>query len=332
MKTRNRKAEHIKICLEKNVESGNAKFDCFRMKHMAAPELNFDEISLATKFLGKNLSYPIIIEAMTGGIQEAEKINRDLAEIAQEFGIGFGVGSQRFMLEDKNSKKTYAVRDIAPDILLIANLGAVQLNYGFGIEQCKEAVAMIDADALALHLNPLQEVIQPEGNKNFSNLTDKINEISRNLGKPVIVKETGCGISYEVAKKLKVAAIDVAGFGGTSWSLIEGYRADKKNKEISELFSSWGIPTVFAIQEVAKLNVSIIGSGGIRNGLDAAKALALGANCVGTALPILKAWSHGGKAEVKEFLNKFILEMKIAMFLTGSKKVPDLKGKIEQVI
>lgn len=332
MKTGNRKADHIRICLEKNVESGNSKFDCFRMKHFAAPELDFDELSLTTKFLGKNLSYPIIIEAMTGGIQEAEKINRDLSGIAQEFGIGFGVGSQRVFFDDKKYSAKYTLRDIATDILLIANLGAVQLNYGFGIEQCKEAVKMIDADALALHLNPLQEVIQPEGNTNFSNLIEKINEISRDLGKPVIVKETGCGISYEVAKKLKVAAIDVAGFGGTSWGLIEGYRADKKNKEISEVFSSWGIPTALAIQDVSKLDVQIIGSGGIRNGLDAAKAIALGANCAGIALPILRAWSHGGKAEVKEFLEKFILEMKIAMFLTGSKKVPDLKGKIERVI
>jgi len=338
----NRKLDHIRICLDKDVESGDTGFGKFRLKHMASPEINFDDICMEIKFFGKKLSYPIIIEAMTGGIKEAKKINHEVAEIAQEFGIGFGVGSQRIIFDNNfkhlkndianNIVDSFNVRSIAPDVLLIANLGAVQLNYGYGVRECSIAVDSINADALALHLNPLQEVIQPEGNRNFSGLIEKINKIAKELKKPVIVKETGCGISYEIAKKLKVDAIDVAGSGGTSWGLIEGYR--RKNilyKNISKLFSSWGIPTALAIKEVSKLNVPIIGSGGIRNGLDAAKALALGANCVGMALPILRAWSIGGKQEVRKFLEGFIFELKIAMFLTGSRKVSEIKGKIEQI-
>ncbi|MEM2918509.1 MAG: type 2 isopentenyl-diphosphate Delta-isomerase [Candidatus Altiarchaeota archaeon] len=331
MKIFSRKDEHIRICINKPVESGNTEFDKFRIKHMALPEIDFDEISTEIKFLGRKLAHPIIIGAMTGGTEKTEEINKDLAEIAQDLKIGFGVGSQRVFFDRKNLSMKYNLREIAPDVLLIANLGAVQLNYGFGIEECKKAIEMIDADALALHLNPLQEVIQPEGNKNFSNLVEKINKISENLEKPVIVKETGCGISYEIAKKLKVAAIDVSGAGGTSWSLIESYRTDKRNREIGRLFSTWGIPTALAIKEVSKLPVYVIGSGGIRNGLEAAKALALGASCVSIALPILREWSRNGKPAVREFLEKFILELKIAMFLSGSKKLSDLKGKIYQI-
>lgn len=325
MKINNRKLEHIQICLEKNVEAGKTGFDEIRLKHNALPEIDFDEIDLTTRFLGKKLDYPIIIEAMTGGIKEAEQINRDIASIAQEYRIGFGVGSQRAAIEDRNTEDTFKVRDVAPDILLIANLGAVQLNYGYSLIECRKAVEMIDADALALHLNPLQEVIQPEGNRNFKGLTAKINKITSQLKKPVIIKETGCGITYESARKLKVAAIDVAGSGGTSWSLVESYRQNGLTKELGETFSEWGIPTAEAIKDAVKLKKPVIASGGIRNGVDAAKAIALGADCTGVALPILKAYKAGGKTKVKEFLNKFIYEMKTAMFLTGSKNIKELK-------
>lgn len=331
-KNNRRKLQHLKICLEKEVESGaEAGFRNFRLEHKASPEIDFDEISLETKFLGKKLNYPLIIEGMTGGVKGTEKINLELAEISQEYKIGFGVGSQRNAIENKKLERTYKIRTVAPDIFLIANLGAVQLNYGYSIKECKKVMDMIDADALALHLNPLQEVIQPEGNKNFSNLIVKINEIAKKLKKPVIVKETGCGISYEIAKKLKVSAIDVSGLGGTSFGLIESYR-NKNFSKIGELFSEWGIPTAESIQEVSKLNnVPIVGSGGIRNGIDAAKALALGANVVGLALPILKSWHKNGKEGVKKFLNQFFLELKIAMFLTGSKTVFELKSKIKRI-
>lgn len=310
-----------------DVESGNTGFDKIRLIHNALPGIDFDEISPGIKFLGKKLNFPIIIEGMTGGAEETVKINRDLAEISQEFGIGFGVGSQRMAIENDEFAGTYKVRDIAPDIFLIANLGAVQLNYGYGIEECRKAVEMIDADALALHLNPLQEVIQPEGNKNFSNLVKKINEISRKLKYPVIVKETGCGISYETAKKLAVSAIDVSGLGGTSWGLVESYRGDEKTRILGRTFSNWGIPTVGSIIELSKLEIPLIGSGGIRTGLDAAKAISIGAECVGIALPILRAWKTQKKEGVRKFLKNFIVELRIAMFLTGSKDINGLKGK-----
>lgn len=323
----NRKLDHLRICTEKDIESGDTGFDEIRLVHKALPEIDFDKIDLRTKFLGKRLNFPIIVEGMTGGAEEALKINRDIAEISQEFGIGFGVGSQRMAIEDERFAETYKVRDIAPDILIIANLGAVQLNYGYGIEECRKAVEMIDADALALHLNPLQEAIQPEGNKNFSNLIKKINEISKKLKYPVIIKETGCGISYETAKKLKVSAIDVAGLGGASWGIVESYRGDEKTMFLGMTFSNWGIPTSESISCVARLKVPVIGSGGIRTGLDAAKAIAIGSECVGIALPILKAWKTGGKEGIRKFLDKFIEELRIAMFLTGSRDIKRLKGR-----
>ncbi|RLI95461.1 MAG: type 2 isopentenyl-diphosphate Delta-isomerase, partial [Candidatus Altiarchaeales archaeon] len=256
------------------------------------------------------------------------KLNRDLARVAQDYGIGLGVGSQRIAIENTNLVDSFQVRDIAPDIFLIANLGAVQLNYGYSIRECKTAIEMIDADALALHVNPLQEIIQPEGNKNFSNLIEKINSVAKKLEKPLILKCVGSGISYSTAKELKVSAIDVGGVGGTSWSLIEGYRGKGIIRDIGREFAGWGIPTVESIIEVKKTNLPIIASGGIRSGIDAAKAIALGAECVGIALPILKAWSSNSIKGVKNFLDKFIYELKICMFLTGSKSIKELNGKI----
>ncbi|MEA3254341.1 MAG: type 2 isopentenyl-diphosphate Delta-isomerase [Candidatus Altiarchaeota archaeon] len=325
----NRKLDHLRICIEKEVESGKTGLEGINLIHAALPEMDFDEIDTEAEFLGKKLRYPILIEGMTGGPSKALKINKDLALIAQEFGIGFGVGSQRMAVEDTKLSDSYKVRDVAPDILLIANLGAVQLNYGYGIKECVKAVEMIDADALALHLNPLQEVVQPEGDKNFSGLIEKINHIAGELKTPVIVKETGCGISYETAKKLNVSAIDVSGHGGTSWSLVESYRA-RGNPETGKTFAGWGIPTADSLMDVSRLNVPVIASGGIRSGLDAAKSLALGAACVGIALPVLKAWTLDGKTGVREFLNEFIYELKIAMFLTGSKDITGLRGKIRE--
>ena len=328
MKINDRKLDHIRICGEKNVEAGRTGFEEIRLIHKALPELDFEDIDLGIRFLGKKLNYPVIIEAMTGGAQEAKSINRDVASVAQELGIGFGVGSQRAAIEDSLLEDTFKVRDVAPDILLIANLGAVQLNYGYGLAECKKAVEMIGADALALHLNPLQEVIQPEGDRNFSNLTDKINDVAARLKTPVIVKETGCGVSYDVSKKLvKVSAIDVSGAGGTSWSLVESHRKEGLTKELGESFADWGIPTAEAIIENSKLRKPIIASGGVRNGIDAAKAIALGADCVGLALPILKAYQAGGKHNVKLFLEKFTYELKTAMFLTGCANIKELKGR-----
>lgn len=349
-----RKSDHLRICVEEKIESGNTGFDKIQMTHMALPEIDFDKIDMKIKFLGKLLNYPLIIEGMTGGTKESLRINRDLAEIAREFGIGFGVGSERPAIDaakpaigatkqgmNREIKKTdeiknnaiadtYRVRDVAPDIFLIANLGAVQLNYGYGIDECEKAIELIDADALALHLNPLHEVIQPEGNKNFSNLIPKINNIAKELKKPVIIKCVGSGISYEIAKQLRVSAIDVGGVGGTSWSLVESHRGDKKTKITGERFSGWGISTADAISELFWLKLPLVGSGGIRTGLDCAKAIALGADCVGIALPILKAWKSKGNEGVREFINQFLTELRIAMFLTGSENLSELKGKIRK--
>jgi len=322
-----RKSDHIRICLEKDVEAGSTGFERVRLTHKALPELNLDEINTEIEFLGKTLKSPVIIEGITGGTKEAKKINKDLAKISQEFGIGFGVGSQRIAIDDEAMESTFKVRDVAPDILLIANLGAVQLNHGYGLDECKRAIEMIDADALALHLNPLQEAIQPEGERNFSGLIEKVNEISSKLDKPVIAKEVGSGISGDIASQLKVDAIDVGGSGGTSWSLVEGYRANEE--EIGRTFAGWGIPTADCIREVSG-NVPVIGSGGIRSGLDGAKAIALGADCVGIALPILKAYSADGNKGASEFLNRFLTELRIAMFLTGSKAVKELRGKVRE--
>ena len=328
MKIKDRKQDHLKICTEEDVEAGSSGLADVRLVHRALPELNFDEIYMGIRFLGKKLSYPLIIEAMTGGVAEAGKINKEVASVAQEYGIGFEVGSQRAAIDDPGLADTFRVRDVAPDIFLIGNLGAVQLNYGYSLRECRKAVDMIDADALALHLNPLQEVIQGEGNKNFSGLARRINGIASKLDKPVIVKETGCGISYETAAKLKVSAIDVAGVGGTSWSLVESYRSTGVKRDIGRTFAGWGIPTADAIRETAKLNVPVIASGGIRTGLDAAKAMALGAECAGVALPVLEAWDKNGKKGVKDFLERFVYELKVAMFLTGSRSVKELRGKV----
>lgn len=329
---KNRKLDHMRICVKENVECGDTGFNNVRLKYRALPEINFDDIKLKTRFLGKTLDCPIIIEAMTGGTANAGKINRDLAYVAQKFNIGFGVGSQRAAIEDPRLEETYRVRDVAPDILLIGNLGAVQLNYGYGLKECRKAVEMIDADALALHMNPLQEVIQPEGDRNFSNLVSKINEISRRLNTPVIAKGVGSGISYETARRLKVDAIDVGGLGGTSWSLVESYRGSDGTKKLGRLLSEIGIPTAESIREVSKLKTrrgfGLIGSGGVRNGLDAGKAFALGADVVGIALPILKAWNKNGKRGVEEYLSQFIMELKTTMFLTGAVSVPEMRGRL----
>mgnify|MGYP000232784091 CR=1 FL=1 len=324
-----RKLDHIKICLEKQVEAGDPGFDRVVLKHFDLPEINFDEISMKKRFLGKKLEKPFLIEAMTGGSKEGEEINKSLAKIAEEFGLAFGVGSQRVAIENPKLEKTFWVRDVAPSVLLIANLGAVQLNYGYSLEECEKAVEMIDADALALHLNPLQEIIQPEGNRNFSNLIEKINLVAKELKKPVIVKSVGCGISYDIANKLKVKAIDVSGVGGTSWALIEGYRSGKRSLEIAKKFSDWGLSTVDSLLEVSKLKerFEIIASGGIRDGIHAAKSFALGADIVGMALPLLRILKASGKNAVKEYLDKFFLELKIAMFLTSSRNVDELYGK-----
>ena len=258
---------------------------------------------------------------MTGGFDLARKVNRNLADAAQRLRLAMGVGSQRVALEEQSVADSFKVRDLAPDILLLGNLGAVQLNYGYGVEHCRRAVEMIQADGLILHLNVLQEAIQPEGNRNFKGLTEKIAEVCRRLEVPVVAKEVGSGISGEVASRLEragVRAIDVAGRGGTSWYSVEAKRAAQKGKAVDLTFADWGIPTEEALVEVraAVPNLEVVASGGIRNGLDIAKAIALGANIAAIGQPLLAPALESAQAVI-EYLSGIIAEIKVAMLCVG---------------
>jgi len=317
-----RKSEHLRILLKEDVRFRNLTtgLERYHFVHQALPEINRDHIDLSTTLLDKHLRAPLIISSMTGGTEEAETINKNLAMAAQIFGLGMGVGSQRTALEEPIASHTYQVRDVAPDILLLANLGAVQLNYGYGVEHCQRAVEMIEADGLILHLNPLQEALQPEGNTDFSGLLAKIEKVCRGLSVPVIVKEVGWGISEEVARKLAdsgVAAIDVAGTGGTSWSEVEMHRVvSETSRRIAAAFADWGIPTAESIQMV---------SGGIRTGVEAAKAIALGADAVALATPLLQPATISAEA-VGEKIKKILEELRTAMFCVGARNVRELKS------
>ncbi|MFH1403414.1 MAG: type 2 isopentenyl-diphosphate Delta-isomerase [Candidatus Altiarchaeota archaeon] len=321
-----RKIDHLRICVEEDVEAGDAGFSSVNLVHKALPELDYDEIDTRIQLLGKKLGFPLIIESMTGGTKESESINKDLALIAQEYGIGMGLGSQRAAIEDKQLSATYTVRDVAPDILLIANLGAVQLNHEYSEKECMKAIDMVNADAIALHINPLQEIIQPEGDRNFKGLISKINSVKKSLKKPVILKGVGEGISLDTASRITVDAFDVGGVGGTSWSLVESHRLNGLESEIGMTFAGWGIPTVECVRELRNLKKPLIASGGVRSGLDAAKAIAVGADAVGVALPLLRAYNKQGLDGLRNYLDKFISEFKAAMFLTGCIDVRALKG------
>lgn len=328
-----RKTEHLRISLEEDVRFRNLTtgLERYHFVHQALPEINRDHVNLSLTLLGKELRAPLIISSMTGGTEEAELINKNLALAAQIHGLGMGVGSQRAALEEPSLSHTYWVRDVAPDILLLANLGAVQLNYGYGVEHCRRAVEMIEADGLILHLNPLQEALQPEGNTDFSGLLPKIEAVCRELAVPVIVKEVGWGISEEVARKLVnvgVAAIDVAGAGGTSWSEVEMHRADSEALRcIAAAFADWGIPTAESIQMVRRAapGLTLIASGGIRTGVEAAKAIALGADAVAMATPFLKPATISYEA-VEEKIGEILEGLRTAMFCVGAKNLRELKS------
>ncbi|MEA3459365.1 MAG: type 2 isopentenyl-diphosphate Delta-isomerase [Chloroflexota bacterium] len=328
-----RKAEHLRIALKEDVQfKGLASgFERYHFLHCALPELDRDEIDLSIALFGKHLKAPLVISAMTGGTELAGAINENLAQAAQELGIAMEVGSQRAAIEEPTLASSYQVRHVAPDILLFANLGAVQLNYGYGIEECRRVVEVIEADGLVLHLNPLQECLQFDGNTDFAGLLPKVEEVCRGLSVPVIVKEVGWGISEEVAKKLAsagVAGIEVAGAGGTSWSEIEKRLAPSESmRRIAESFADWGIPTAESILMARRgaPDTVIIGSGGIRTGVDAAKAIALGADAVGFAHPLLKPATISAEA-VMEQLRQIIEELRIAMFCVGTRDLATLKS------
>ncbi|HMD88577.1 MAG TPA: type 2 isopentenyl-diphosphate Delta-isomerase [Anaerolineaceae bacterium] len=326
-----RKSDHIRINLEEDVRSGiTTGLEKYHFIHQALPELNLDEIDLSQKLFGKVLKAPILISSMTGGTKEAASINRVLAECAQKNGLAMGLGSQRAAIEHPELAYTYQIRKIAPDILLFANLGAIQLNYSYTLEHCKRAIDMVEADALILHLNALQEALQPEGDTRFGGLINKIEMVCRHLNVPVIAKEVGWGLSQTAARLLEnagVAAIDVAGAGGTSWSQVEMYRnKDEHQARIAAVFRDWGISTSDSIQTVHAVapEMVIFASGGLRNGIDIAKCIALGARLGGIAGPFLKS-AIVSIDETLKVIDEIQQEMAICMFAVGAANLAQLQ-------
>lgn len=333
--TRKRKSDHIKISLTQNVQARKTTtgFEDIHFVHKALPEIGKQKVDLSTTIFGHKFAAPLIVGAITGGTMEATKINATIAEVVEELGLGMGVGSQRAAIEDKKLAKTFAVaRKKAPTAFLIANIGGVQLVNGYGLKEVEKAIKMIEADAIAIHLNPLQEAIQPEGQTNFQGVLEKIGGIARELDKSVILKETGAGIAAEDAKKLEdvgVEGIDVSGAGGTSWAAVEYYRAKKRGnsfqRKLGDVFWDWGIPTAISLVEVSQtVKIPVIASGGIRNGIDVAKALALGASLASLSQPVLQAAVKGVK-ETENVLSLLIEELRNVMFLVGADSVDTLR-------
>jgi isopentenyl-diphosphate delta-isomerase len=328
--TGKRKEDHIRICLGNKAQAKNATsgFEDIQLVHRALPEVNKTKINLSTTFLGKKLKAPIIVGAMTGGTQQATQINASIAQAIEKLGLGMGVGSQRAAIEDIKLEETFSVaRKMAPNAFLIANIGGVQLVHGYGIKEVKKVVEMIDADAIAVHLNALQEAVQPEGQTNFKGILAKIGEITGAIDTPVIVKETGAGISAEDAKALEdagVRAIDVGGVGGTSFAAVEYYRTSTKENLSGEAFWDWGIPTaVSLIETVQTVKLPVIASGGLRSGTDMAKALALNASLASISQPILQVAVKSAK-ETEDKLLSLIEELRNTLFLVGAEKISDL--------
>jgi isopentenyl-diphosphate Delta-isomerase len=325
-----RKSDHIKINLEQDVRSAlSTGLEHYRFVHEALPELDLEAVDTSVSLFGKRLAAPILISSMTGGTAEAETINLRLAEAAQSAEVAMGVGSQRAAIEDPSLAATFRVRRVAPGILLFANLGAVQLNYGYTVDHCRRALEMIEADGLFLHLNPLQEAVQIGGDTNWVGLAKKIEAVCAHLGAPVLVKEVGWGISERTARILVdcgVAGIDVAGAGGTSWSQVEMYRArDKNSRDLAATFVGWGITTAESIQNIRKVapGTIILASGGIKDGLDIAKCLALGARLGGMAGIFLRA-AAVSVANVDEMIAITKKQLHVTMFATGSRNLEDL--------
>ncbi len=323
--TESRKADHIRINLEENVQFPRLTtgLEQYRFMHQALPECDLAAINTQTTFLGKQLSAPILISSMTGGTEEAQHINYNLAAAAQAAGIAMGLGSQRAAIEDKSLARTFKVRHVAPDILLFANIGAIQLNYGYTVDQCQRAIDMVEADALILHLNVLQEAVQPEGDSNFAGLLGKIEQVCKSLEVPVIVKEVGWGLSETAARQLYNAGVhilDVAGAGGTSWSEVEYHRAPTAfHAHVAASFADWGIPTAHSLiyARRAAPDAVLIASGGLRDGIDIAKCIALGASLAGLASPFLKAAARSPEA-VLELIAILSRQLQIAMLCAGA--------------
>ena len=337
MSIEDRKKDHLLFSIRDDVESDiPAMFQDVHLIHDAVPEVNLEDIELTTVFLGHEFSAPLIVAGMTGGHSLAEKINAAIAEAVEELGLGMGVGSQRAALLNPALEETFSiVREKAPTAYIISNIGASQIAMDLSSRDLEKIIDMVKANALAIHLNPLQEAVQMEGEPFYKGFLDKAQEIIEDCEVPVIAKETGAGISKEAAEKVVKAgfsAIDVGGLGGTSFSKVEYYRAlnngDKEMAEISKTFSNWGIPTVLSILEVRTVtNLPLIATGGIRSGVDIAKALRLGADLAAVGRPVIQAAFKEGSQGVKKYLKRLIKELRITLFLIGAKDLEELRSK-----
>jgi isopentenyl-diphosphate Delta-isomerase len=330
--TARRKDAHLDLCAQGDVEpDGNSTLlDCVHLVHNALPELALEEVELTLTLWGKVLRAPVLVTGMTGGTERAREVNRDLAQVAEKHGLAFGVGSQRAMAENKELARTFQVRDVAPHVLLIGNIGLKQA-IAMGVDGVRRLVEGIGADGLALHLNAAQELSQPEGDRDFRGGYSLVQALSSAFGERFLVKETGCGISPAVARRLVdcgVRTLDVSGLGGTSWVRVEQLRASGEMAELGALFSSWGIPTAAAVASVRRAvgpSVRIIASGGIRHGLDVARALAIGADLAGMALPLFRAQQSGGVAGADAAVRTVVAGLRQALLLTSSRTVADLR-------
>jgi len=328
-----RKKEHLKIALSPFSQTGDTGFSRYRFLHNALPEIDYDKIDTSVKFLGKKVSYPFFISCMTGGMEKGALINRNLAKAAEKKGIALGVGSQRAAVERPKLQRLFEVRKYAPNVPVMANVGLVQLNYGFGLKEINTIINMVSADVLVFHLNPVQELIQPEGDRNFSGLEKKLENIIDKIKVPVIVKEVGFGLSEDSVRRLYNAGVrifDTAGLGGTNWAYIEGRRREGY-QSLGELFSDWGISTTDSILAAKKVKdekknkeMIILGSGGVRSGIDIAKCIALGADLAGIALPFARAALISSKA-VEELIEQLATQLKISMMGVGVNNISKLK-------
>ncbi len=327
-----RKSDHLRINLEEDVRSGlTTGLERYHFNHRALPELNLNDIDLQVRLFGKLLQAPILISSMTGGTEAAGEINRVLAKAADAEGIAMGLGSQRAALEQAELAPTFQVRSVAPNLLLFANIGVIQLNYGYTVDHCRRAVDMVEADALILHFNPLQEAVQPEGDVDWSDLLCKIEEVCQAVGVPVIAKEVGWGFSKEDVRMLSgvgISAIDVAGAGGTSWSQVEMHRAENESQaRLAAAFLDWGIPTSDAVINVRETapELPVIASGGLRTGIDIAKCIALGASLGGMAGPFLKSAIVSEEA-VRQTIREIRREIQVCMFAAGAADIHALQN------
>lgn len=324
-----RKADHIALCASGEVEfrAQGTLLDQVQLVHHALPDFSVEEVDLSTPLLGKTLRAPIVVAGMTGGTPEAQAINRDLARAAEHLGLGFGLGSQRAMAVHPELTETYRVRDVAPTTLVLGNLGMVQAR-AMSTAAIRELVAAVGADALCVHLNPAMELIQPGGDRDFSGGRETFQRLVGELGKPVVAKETGSGISRTVGQTLRqvgVRAIDVSGAGGTSWVGVETKRAVGAAQKLGEEFWDWGIPTGASVGLLGDLGLSVIATGGIRSGLDVARAIALGATAGGLAAPVLRAHRDGGYDGAVAFLEHVVAGVRTATFLTGCRRPSELR-------